>query len=239
MVFPSPTQQLRGDQTPPSNNSRSRATSPLRILQQWSQGIHRHHQHRTEEPFVPIDPFTLNWKLSIPTLACLPCCCCPTDPENAYDCDQLRKHSTGISDFITDTLPRMLYLYLLLRLPALYFSRVARIFEDADVSRPEIQRMIDACSRPGYNVPLSSNVNLNRDANGARHATTTGAGIMGQVGAVPLVPDLDIPLTSPEDWTAPFVSPALVRFKHSWEAFIDSLLREWKTLNVVSALLLS
>jgi hypothetical protein len=31
----------------------------------------------------------------------------------------------------------------------------------------------------------------------------------------------------------------VLRFKHSWEAFIDSLLRAWKTLNVVSALLLS
>ncbi|KAF8976374.1 hypothetical protein BDQ17DRAFT_1187516, partial [Cyathus striatus] len=35
------------------------------------------------------------------------------------------------------------------------------------------------------------------------------------------------------------VSPALVRFKYSWEAFVDSLLREWKTLNLTSALLAS
>ncbi|KAF8999374.1 hypothetical protein BDQ17DRAFT_751600 [Cyathus striatus] len=33
------------------------------------------------------------------------------------------------------------------------------------------------------------------------------------------------------------MSPALVRFKYSWEAFVDSLLREWKTLNLTSALL--
>jgi hypothetical protein len=42
-----------------------------------------------------------------------------------------------------------------------------------------------------------------------------------------------------DEWTVANVSPALLRFKHSWEAFIDSLLREWKTLNLVSALLLS
>ncbi len=65
---------------------------------------------------------------------------------------------------------------------------------------------------------------------------TSAAGVSGHVGAAALVADLDI---LPEDWTAPFVSPALVRFKHSWEAFIDTLLREWKTLNVVSALLLT
>jgi hypothetical protein len=46
-------------------------------------------------------------------------------------------------------------------------------------------------------------------------------------------------LPFPDDWSPPDVSPALIRFKHSWEAFIDSLLREWKTLNLVSVLLLS
>ncbi|KAJ7142419.1 hypothetical protein C8R44DRAFT_602986 [Mycena epipterygia] len=35
------------------------------------------------------------------------------------------------------------------------------------------------------------------------------------------------------------VSPHLLNFRHSWEGFIDSLLREWKTQNVVSALMLS
>ncbi|KAK7459507.1 hypothetical protein VKT23_009490 [Stygiomarasmius scandens] len=46
-------------------------------------------------------------------------------------------------------------------------------------------------------------------------------------------------LPLPEEWTNQLVSPALMRFKLSWEAFVDSLMREWKTLNVVSALLLS
>ncbi|PFH46375.1 hypothetical protein AMATHDRAFT_155284 [Amanita thiersii Skay4041] len=48
-----------------------------------------------------------------------------------------------------------------------------------------------------------------------------------------------MPLPLPEEWTPSLVSPALIRFKNSWEFFIDSLMREWKTLNVVSALLLS
>jgi len=106
-----------------------------------------------------------------------------------------------------DTLPRQLYLHSQLRLPSLYFSRVTRIFEDAAVSRPEIQRIIDACEPVG----TASTQNLTSR----------------------------IVLPFPEDWVTPNVSPALARFKGSWEGFVDSLVREWKTLNVLSALLLS
>lgn len=35
------------------------------------------------------------------------------------------------------------------------------------------------------------------------------------------------------------MSPRLVDFRRSCETFVDSLMREWKTLNVVSVLLLS
>lgn len=111
----------------------------------------------------------------------------------------------------SDTLPRQLYLCLLLRLPAVYFSRVARIFEDAEVSRNDMQRIIES-NRPSK---LSTS---------SRRATYNAA--------PPTLP-------FPEDWTPPAVSPALARFKNSWEEFIDSLLREWKTLNLVSALICS
>lgn len=43
--------------------------------------------------------------------------------------------------FIADTLPRQLYLLFLFRLPALYFLRVARIFEEADLAPEEIEAM--------------------------------------------------------------------------------------------------
>ncbi|KAJ6583897.1 hypothetical protein DFH09DRAFT_911185 [Mycena vulgaris] len=33
--------------------------------------------------------------------------------------------------------------------------------------------------------------------------------------------------------------PSLLNFRSSWEGFIDSLMREWKTLNIISVLLLS
>ena len=70
----------------------------------------------------------------------------------------------------------------------------------------------------------------------------SGIGISSQVGIAPssgLVQPQQQPLPYPEDWAPPLVSPALLRFKGSWETFIDSLMREWKTLNLVSVLLLS
>ncbi|PBK65565.1 hypothetical protein ARMSODRAFT_960936 [Armillaria solidipes] len=227
------TEQLRGETVESRSRSPSRAVSPLRIFQQWSQGRHRSHNNQTEEPFIPVDPFRAKSHFRLPGIPCF-CVGQPSDdPETGtdHDCGQIKQHAESITTFVTQTLPRLFYLYALLRLPALYFSRVARIFEDAEVSRPDVQRMIDACSRPGYTIPLSSHVNVTSNA-----YRTSAAGVSGHVGAAALVADLDI---LPEDWAAPFVSPALVRFKHSWEAFIDTLLREWKTLNVVSALLLT
>jgi hypothetical protein len=65
------------------------------------------------------------------------------------------------------------------------------------------------------------------------------AGVSAAGGAATAISMTHMPLPFPDEWSPPLVSPALVRFKHSWEDFIDSLLREWKTLNVVSALLAS
>ncbi|KAF8173814.1 hypothetical protein K438DRAFT_1771979 [Mycena galopus ATCC 62051] len=196
------------------SQSRSRAASPLRIFQHLSASLHR----RKDDPFVPVNPFEftragfyscfgLRW----------------TTSNSEPDTNMSTKHARI---FITDTLPRQVYLYLLLRLPSMYFSRVARIFEDAEVSRPDIERMIDAgiggdaleiCSPPiaGARESVSASI----------HAPTPTA--------------VHIPLPTPAEWTSAVVSPALVRFKHSWEGFITSLIKEWKTLNVVSALLLS
>jgi hypothetical protein len=135
-----------------------------------------------------------------------------------------------LQGFITEIFPRQLYLYFLLRLPSLYFSRVAKIFEDAEVSKPDIQRMIDTCG-----AEPTGNANGDR-AMGAWAANSEPAMAAGT--NVVLSTTGQLPPFS-EDWSPPAVSPALARFKSSWEAFIDSLLREWKTLNIVSALLLS
>lgn len=153
----------------------------------------------------------------------------------------------GASNFLAETLPRILYLYLLLRLPALYFSRVARIFRDAEVSKPDINRMCEGGLLgsgfvPHTDLAASGGVTAELGRRGVGDpppsgALAAGVGYTAHISAAAAA--VPVPLPYPDEWSPPLVSPALVRFKNSWEVFIDSLLREWKTLNLVSALLLS
>lgn len=53
------------------------------------------------------------------------------------------------------TIPHQMYLLVLFRLPAAYFSRVARIFERADMSLPEIKRMVIEDAEKDYFPHLS------------------------------------------------------------------------------------
>ncbi|KAF8638241.1 hypothetical protein AX17_002263 [Amanita inopinata Kibby_2008] len=121
-------------------------------------------------------------------------------PASASGNDTQPATSAYLLAFIFDTIPRQIYLHLLLRLPSLYFSRVARIFEDADLTLPEIARL--------------AHVTAPEERKGT-------VGISG----FPVIPN------------APPFQYAIL--KTTWETFIDSLLREWKTLNLVSVLLLS
>ncbi|TFK37839.1 hypothetical protein BDQ12DRAFT_140223 [Crucibulum laeve] len=111
----------------------------------------------------------------------------------------MTNHSTWqyISTFIFDIIPRQIYLHLLLRLPSLYFSRVTGIFEEADLSMPEIKKM----------------------------ALETSSAWRDSSRGLPHVLSLE-PASN-------------LYLKYTWEAFIDSLMREWKTLNIVSILLVS
>ncbi|KAF9475835.1 hypothetical protein BDN70DRAFT_923746 [Pholiota conissans] len=241
------------------SQSKSRAASPLRMLHNWSSNFHRG-RTTSEERFVPINPYKLKGQF--------PYCSSSQRRQPdieagdifssaaAYDCDDLipvnsiQDFFQDVQIFVTDTFPREIYLNFLLRLPAMYFSRVARIYEDADVSRPDIQRMIDnsgGIGSRGVSAPAL------QPPSGATHASpplatvggmlapgiASGIGLSAQVSVAPAATMIHMPLPFPDEWTPPMVSPALIRFKHSWEAFIDSLLREWKTLNVVSALLAS
>ncbi|TFK37838.1 hypothetical protein BDQ12DRAFT_140222 [Crucibulum laeve] len=106
-----------------------------------------------------------------------------------------------IWSFMFDTIPRQIYLYFLLRLPSLYFSRVSRIFEEAELSMPQIKQMaIETTSQ----------------------WKDSSRGI-------------------PAGWNfePSIMTPAYSNLKGEWEIFIDSLMKEWKTLNIVSVLLLS
>ncbi|TFK53330.1 hypothetical protein OE88DRAFT_1241238 [Heliocybe sulcata] len=211
--------------------SPSRPTSPLRFLP-WPT-LHR--AHSREEPFVPVDPFKLRFHFphhhaddasDDADTCCLPL---PCSAVIASSTAKYRGYWTTANFFVVDTLPRIVYLHLLLRLPSLYFTRVARIFEDAEVSRPDIQRMVDATGfrESGFRASTAPT-----PAEGGAPAARGGAGTIRSHAVSTLPP-------APEEWNPPAVSAALARFKRSWEEFIGSLLKEWKTLNVVSALLLT
>jgi len=98
--------------------------------------------------------------------------------------------------FILDTIPRQVYLNFLLRLPYMYFYRVTRIFEEAQLRMSEIERMAI-------------------EASGAWKSATGW------------------------DFQPIVTSTPYENLQKSWDAFINDLLREWKTLNIVSVLLLS
>ncbi|KAK7031646.1 hypothetical protein R3P38DRAFT_2924949, partial [Favolaschia claudopus] len=100
-------------------------------------------------------------------------------------------------------IPGQFYLHFLLRIPALYFSRVTRIFEDARLSLPDIKRM-------------------------ARARADQWDSSQGTIWPPATAAPDQMPLPR-----------SLLHFRSSWENFIDSLLREWKTLNIISVLLMS
>ena len=265
-------------QSPPA----SRATSPLRVLRRWSSGL-LGHRVPAEEPFVAVDPFIAH--------SHFPFCCYTHTHDlergegstlsNAYECDDLiptesiKSFFGNAQFFILDTFPRQMYLNFLLRLPAMYFSRVAKIFEYAEVSKPDIQRIVHALKRGGTAVSGPGIPSIRRENNNGMNMNTgtwdpnipaqstpaqstpahipmatfspPGSGMRSPGGitgsqpgiAAPAASIAQIPLPFPDEWTPSLVSPALIRFKRSWEDFIDSLMREWKTLNLVSALLAS
>lgn len=194
----------------------------MRFLQ-W--GFNR--QNPREELFVPVNPFLFRirprgFSISSPdlenSLGLDRCSELQARCFSITSCDHkdtFRKIISNIRVLMVDIVVRQVYLHLLLRLPSLYFSRIARVFEDAEVSQPDIERMIKLVTPPRSYEPSSSPI-------------PTSA----QFHSGPVLP-------FPEEWNNSNVSPALVRFKLSWESFIESLLREWKTFNLVSALLLS
>ena len=210
---------------PTASASHSRATSPIRLFS-WSP-----FHHSQEDTFIPVDPFQIRTRLRRfslhssdaehvlpfnPECEENPFCCFPL-----WKCSPQDRFLSFLRDtryFLLDTLPRQIYLYLLFCLPSLYFSRIARVYEDAQLSKPDLDHMIESYSSSRQQEQRQRIINSSPIPPGAHYHPASA-------------------LPFPDEWTNTNVSPALVRFKHSWEAFVDSLLREWKTLNLVSALL--
>ena len=112
---------------------------------------------------------------------------------------QFVQQSTSQFYFFFAGFLKQVYLLLLLRLPSLYFSRVARIFEEADMSLSEIKRMA-----------------LETASKGLTHEY-----------------EMEMAFESSS------VPHAYKSLASTWECFIDSIMREWKTFNIISVLLLS
>jgi hypothetical protein len=63
-------------------------------------------------------------------------------PNGPYYTNWQEPKLTGIAfKFMSITVPRQMYLYILFRLPSLYFSRVGKIFEEANISVGETKRI--------------------------------------------------------------------------------------------------
>lgn len=111
---------------------------------------------------------------------------------------------TGVFFFL-EVIVGQIYFHVLLRLPSLYFSRVSRIFDEANLNLFEIAEMVfETAGTPDSKEKPHVDLNLQ---------------VSQQV--------------------APKIRPQYERLKSSWEAFIDALIREWETFNIVSVMLLT
>ena len=79
--------------------------------------------------------------------------------ESYHSISSEESKSALVITFVAKTMPREVYLHFLLRLPSLYFSRVARIFEEADLTLPEIKKMALETASQGKNAQFDIQVN--------------------------------------------------------------------------------
>lgn len=176
------------------------------MLQQIQENTENYPSSHDVAPYTAIDPFTPSIARSIANVT--PSTYLPTiQPPITYQTFQATADgftavptSRYVIAFLLDTLPRQIYLYFLLTLPSLYFSRVSRIFVEAELSKPIIERMIISSRVDDWSITRIQNT----------------------FNMTPL----------------PFDSHVIASFKTSWEQFVDSMMKEWKTLNLVTVLLL-
>jgi hypothetical protein len=99
----------------------ARAASPMRFIAPFLARVHS----RSDEPFIPVDPFAARWRRRHSFR--------PRPPRRkqsntVWSTVARAAPSTGswLLHLLGETLPRQVYLHILLRLPAMYWSRVAR-----------------------------------------------------------------------------------------------------------------
>jgi hypothetical protein len=101
---------------------------------------------------------------------------------------------------IFEKFPQQLYMAMLLHLPALYFTRVSRILEDAELTMHKVRQLYKPAQHTAVAEPTS---------------------------------DEERAKEKEEELLS------VAHFRMMWGLFVDSIVREWKTLNIISALLLS
>lgn len=134
---------------------------------------------------------------------------------NALGQSNLSLTPQDVAFFVLETAPINLYLCFLLGIPLLYRSRVARICGEAELSLPDIKEM--ARTRADEWKPKE-----NVGPGGRARTMSFGSWT---------------PVSPPDQMTA--VPTRLLKFRSSWENFIETLMKEWQTLNIISVLLLS
>lgn len=126
---------------------------------------------------------------------------------------------------------RQLYRHILLRLPSLYFNRVGRVFQEARISKQEVDALILRSATGGpESWELDRSIKHHEDSDTYLGTTASPS---------PALRTVNLPGDSDREDHPRHQQDPLWRFKAEWEAFIESLIKEWKTLNVVSALLIS
>ncbi|TFK28947.1 hypothetical protein FA15DRAFT_664591 [Coprinopsis marcescibilis] len=158
---------------------RANMASPTSSTTSWSDSEKEH------EPSISFHELAKRERIGAHPLAgsdaLLPLITASMDPPQFFAFDILRTYVL-----------RQTYLYVFLGLPALYYNRVAAVFDDANIDIVRMKRLV------------------------LEHASFDRQGI----------PDSTIPL-------------AYQKMTDTWEQLIDTLLKEWKTVNLVSVLLLS
>ena len=184
---------------------------------------------------------------------------------------------------------RQIYRHLLLRLPSLYFNRVGRVFQEARISKPDLELLISRATAThavlvagaialgvgGGNIPtaqggeegrrwreevLDGITGTPRQSFGTpRHPSEREGLFDGHAGPrhswdtpefgpspSPKFTPLGLHGAEASQATLADASPSgeqwprsLERFKTEWEHFVIGLIKEWKTLNILSALLLT
>ncbi|KAL1702335.1 hypothetical protein EV121DRAFT_271812 [Schizophyllum commune] len=124
--------------------------------------------------------------------------------------ERTARASSAFAAFLWRFVPATLYLCVLFRLPALYFSRVARVFENAELCRRDSIRMAAARATQWEKALGSSHA-----SGGSQDRAYGGIRNYGY-GYHFHEPQGDM------------LSFPLLQFKKTWEQFIDNLLQEWK-----------